>query len=133
VECGEYNDEVYRPPPRSALQDILEVPVPIGDAGLHRYFVRVSFYHNMVVDFSVQQEYRKGPSPDGWVPIHRIDSSHGEIHRHYFTSSRGEVRRVTIERIPPKKSWEMVDRSYGEAIDDITEYSDERFRRWRDE
>lgn len=119
-------DEPYMPPPDDECEEFTERILLMRG---NRLSIRRRFRtgQNTVVEFGVNQVVRVD---GGWVDVARIDSAHGEIHRHQFTASGGN-RITTLERIPQRDGEELVDRWCAIAADMMENEWQENLGRWR--
>lgn len=116
----------YTPPPRHECS-IVEFPVEIN-AQLES-FSRIWVYKGRVVDFAVMLfSVEHGDR----VQVARIDTSHGEVHRHRLTVGQGTVgERVHIATIPVEGGWDFVDQQYSAASAYISTQAEQLYRRWK--
>lgn len=98
---------LYRPPPPSAC-DVEDWP-PIDIGGGYRINIRTNTYNGMYVDYSIQLDLVVGQRNR---PIARIDTSHGEIHRHYFDAEGRKSDYETLNVIPGNGGWNFVHHSF---------------------
>lgn len=127
---GRNDPRPYTPPPAVACEVLDPYPVALDTRLCDRYVCVQWIYRGKVVFFSVQQEHRIDAGSQ-WFPVTRIDTKHGEVHRHHFGASGAELDRVTLEVIPDR-GWDCVDKWLIRALDDIEDHYIERVRRWRD-
>lgn len=116
----------YHEPPPEECEEFLE---PIRPARGHLLTVKRVFRtgQNVIVYFSVNQSFKVGRS---YVDIGRIDSEHGEVHRHQFFEAGGQERTV-LEVIHPVGGEERVDQWADRAEKIMQNEWESNFRRWR--
>jgi len=86
-------------------------------------------YRGKVVDFAIMQQVLV---EDEWTEVTRIDTKHGEVHRHNFTCDGAEDR-IVIEKIPTAcgNSWDFVDSWFQKALDIMFNEWESRRTEWR--
>lgn len=108
----------YAPPGEHAC-DVRNWPLDLGTARLE---VAQWNYRGRVVHFSIAT----------WIgddQTTRVDTSHGELHRHRFYRDRPE-QRTRIEVIPVSDGWNFVNERYGEYLDKELENMGSEIERW---
>lgn len=119
--------QVYEPP---GVPPAEETTYPIELSEDDRLVVRLRTYRKRIVDFAVMQETLVSGD---WEQLARIDCCGGTVHRHLFTAE-GVILldHDLICHIPyGEKSWEVVDSSYGGALDEMDARWEDNLRRWR--
>ena len=114
----------YRPPPRSACDEVV-YPVAVEEG--HELVIRQQIYRGKIVDFSIQQR----TLDDGqWHDVARIDCCHSTVHRHQtYRTATGRNDIVVIREIP-SEGWDVVNEAFATAMDVMEDEWEENLRRW---
>ncbi|RZU72005.1 hypothetical protein EV384_0344 [Micromonospora kangleipakensis] len=120
----------YSPPPAKACQ-VHTLPFRLPKPGQELY-VACRTYRDHIVDFSVTQSIRA----DGqWMKVAQILQEGGSVRlRQYTRSSQSEAAEdLELQVIPTDGAWDVVDRSYAEAVAMMQDNWEENLRRWNDD
>ena len=118
----------YRPPPENACTpDEGLIDLALVDGESHYLYRNVQYYRGKVVWFSLQQGLRRA---DGDHVVARVDCCDGEVHRHVFTESEGEIERVSLVRIP-LAGHAVVDGEFDRYLNEMLSSWEGRLREWR--
>lgn len=120
-------DPRYYPPPDDECEEHSE-PIVLADG--HKIVIRRQYPigRSTVVRFGVNQSIRLARRDWQWVS--RIDSDHGEIHRHDYTAAGGHERTV-LQVIPATRGEELVDWWCEHAAELMHNEWEDNVRRWR--
>ncbi|MFN2495323.1 MAG: hypothetical protein ABR608_05370 [Pseudonocardiaceae bacterium] len=121
--------ERYQPPPRSAC-DVLNFPVDLGEEhGVrHMLHVNIWLYKGRIVRFSLQQVVIVDSQH---CLVARIDTCHGEVHRHVFDRTGQEIAPTQLYATVPPHGQDVVEDWYERAYDLMARDWPEFVRRWR--
>lgn len=121
-----HDEDCHEP---SSDQDTEKIPYTLQLAEGHKVGVVQTFRAGTteLVSFSVWQDVYL---EEAWRHVVRIDSWHGNVHRHDFTSD-GNNRRTILEVIPTDHPERVLERWRNWAEDIIMSEWDENVRRWR--
>jgi len=83
-----------------------------------------------MVEFAITQIRRDA---DGtWQEVARVDTCHGVVHKHQLWRGSSDTvgQRTELERIPPERGWETVDKWYDLALTLMQDGWQENLRLW---
>jgi len=111
--------------PDISVCTIDDYPIPLaGPPEGYRLDVNLWSYRKRIVRFAIS--LTAGPDQGS---IERIDTCHGQIHRHSFDRSGDETECHLYEEIPDW-GWVFVDRAYTHYYELAVRYWPEWVRRW---
>jgi hypothetical protein len=107
-------DHLYQPPPEAACEvDTFPIYLSVLDGVECLVTVHLQFYRERLVHFSIELRV-------GSAVIARIDTSHGQIHRHDF--DRRQVQRRTVyETIEKSRAWSQIETAYDRLYPELAE------------
>ncbi|RAO23337.1 hypothetical protein MED15_01177 [Micromonospora noduli] len=120
----------YSPPPAKACQGYV-IPFRLPKPG-NELHVECRTYRDHIVDFSVTQSVRA----DGrWAKVSQVLQDDGAVKlRQYTRSTQSEAAaELELQVIPTDGAWDVVDRSYAEAVAMMQDKWEENLRRWDDD
>lgn len=123
---GSRKPEHYSSPPKAEC-DVVEFPIELS--GLLEIRVRQWIYRSKIVDFAIMLF---ATEHGDMVQVARIDTKHGEVHRHRLRlggDSGGEV--IPIAAIPAHDSGDAVDREFEPALQVMMDQAESFYRSWR--
>jgi hypothetical protein len=130
-------DGGYRPPAKHTCDPELKIPIRMDDEGLPgqtRILVVQRIYHSQIVHYSIAHQWRATPDDD-WRNVFRIDTSDGSVHSHQFRQDEGPEestgRKRLIQTLGESDGRRVVDASYEDSYDRVTQFMDEHWREWR--
>ncbi|WP_315503685.1 hypothetical protein [Actinomyces radicidentis] len=120
----------YRPPPRHACDPPNEYAIELSDVdepGEHRIFMREVVYKRRLVDYSIEHQVRETPDGD-WLPVFRIDTSHGSIHWHQL--HRDGTERKAVLTVLGRFDGDILDGSWSSSYEEVLDKAEQHFRSW---